>query len=50
MKKLVAEVLDRIDQYPDFDPRKDYAITISANELTRDEKRVLSADDIELEL
>lgn len=50
LKKLVAEVLDRVDQFADFDPRKDYAITISATELNRDEQRALSADDIELDL
>lgn len=50
LKKLVSEVLDRIDQFPDFDPRRDYKLRIAANELTQDEKRVLSPDDIELDL
>ena len=25
LKKLVADVLDRVDQFADFDPRRDYA-------------------------
>jgi hypothetical protein len=50
LKKLVAEVLDRVDQFPDFDPRKDYGISISAAELNSEERRVLSPDDIELKL
>ena len=27
LKKLVADVLDRIDQFDDFDPRKHYELT-----------------------
>lgn len=50
LKKLVAEVLDRIDQFPDFDPRRDYNITIAASELNREEQRALSPDDVELDL
>lgn len=50
LKKLVSEVLDRIDQFPDFDPRRDYDLSIAATELTRDEQRVLSPNDIELDL
>lgn len=50
LKKLVAEVLDRIDQFPDFDPRQHYDLSIASNELTRDEQRALSPDDIDLDL
>lgn len=50
LKKLVSEVLDRIDQFPDFDPRRDYSLRIAASELNRDEQRALSPDDIELDL
>jgi len=32
LKKLVADVLDRIDQFADFDPRQHYALTVSENE------------------
>ena len=31
LKKLVSDVLDRIDQYEDFDPTKHYQLTISNN-------------------
>jgi hypothetical protein len=52
LKKLVADVLDRIDQHPDFDPRRHYALTVSEAELTAAERNVAAAgdvDDIELE-
>lgn len=53
LKKLVGEILDRVDQFDDFDPRQHYALTISDNELTpveRAAKFANSADDIELDL
>ena len=50
LKKLVSEVLDRIDQFPDFDPRRDYGISIAASELNKDEQRAISPDDVELDL
>ena len=34
LKKLVSDVLDRIDQFPDFDPRRHYELTISNAEMT----------------
>jgi hypothetical protein len=34
LKKLVADVLDRVDQFPDFDPRKHYALTLGSSELS----------------
>lgn len=51
LKKLVAEVLDRIDQFPDFDPRRHYALTLSDVEMTAAERAAAGAtdvDDIEL--
>jgi hypothetical protein len=53
LKKLVGEVLDRVDQFDDFDPRKNYALTITDNELNPAEKAAKfaqSVDDIDLEL
>jgi hypothetical protein len=51
LKKLVADVLDRIDLHPDFDPRKDYALTISEVELKAFEREAIGAGDIdEIEL
>jgi hypothetical protein len=52
LKKLVADVLDRIDQFPDFDPRQHYALTVAETELTAVERNAAAAtdvDDIELE-
>lgn len=53
IKKLVGDVLDRVDQHPDFDPRRDYALTVSDTELTdveRQARAAASVDDIELDL
>jgi hypothetical protein len=53
LKKLVADVLDRIDQYPEFDPRQHYSLTIAAAELNEIERNVTpaaSVDDIKLTL
>jgi hypothetical protein len=53
LKKLVAEVLDRIDLHPDFDPRKDYSLTIREEEMTDEERSsapAQSVDEIELDL
>ncbi len=47
LKKLVGDVLDRIDQFPDFDPRRHYELTLSNAEMT-DAERAVSVDDIEL--
>ena len=51
LKKLVGEVLDRIDQFADFDPRQDYRLTVQRSELTDAElagKQPRGVDDIEL--
>jgi hypothetical protein len=53
LKKLVADVLDRIDQFPDFDPRRHYALTVTDQELTDQERHAAAAesvDEIELDV
>ncbi|MBA2949607.1 BREX system ATP-binding protein BrxD [Streptomyces himalayensis] len=52
LRKLVADVLDRVDEFEDFDPRKDYALTVSSAELSEVERNAAaaSADDVELDL
>ena len=54
LKKLVGEVLDRVDQFADFDPRTHYALTLSQDELTDVELNASRAasdlDSIDLEL
>jgi P-loop Domain of unknown function (DUF2791) len=50
LKKLVGDVLDRIDQFPDFDPRRDYALTIADQECNEYERAATRASDVELTL
>jgi hypothetical protein len=58
LKKLVADVLDRVDQFPDFDPRRHYRLTLAAGELSETERSAAAAslppaaraDDIDLDL
>ncbi|SMQ15902.1 P-loop protein of unknown function [Streptomyces sp. Ag82_O1-12] len=52
LRKLVADVLDRVDEFQDFDPRKHYALTITDGELTEVERNAAAAraDDIDLEM
>ncbi|MER5217913.1 BREX system ATP-binding protein BrxD [Streptomyces sp. NPDC002838] len=55
LKKLVSDVLDRIDQFEDFDPRKHYALTLAPSELTETERNAAmspaaAAGDVELDL
>ena len=51
LKKLVADVLDRVDLHEDFDPRKHYSLTLTDTEMTVHERAAAGAasvDDIEL--
>jgi len=51
LKKLVSDVLDRVDLHADFDPRQHYAMTVTDAEMTVTERaaaRALTVDDIEL--
>ncbi len=54
IKKLVGDVLDRVDLHADFDPRRDYKLTVADNELTDVERNARASasdpDDIELDL
>ena len=53
LKKLVAELLDRIELHEAFDPRRDYRLTIREDELSLEERNTTaaaSADDIDLGL
>jgi P-loop Domain of unknown function (DUF2791) len=50
LKKLVGDVLDRTEQFPDFDPRKHYELTLAGAELSLEERAASSVDDIELKL
>jgi len=53
LKKLVADVLDRVDQFDDFNPREHYKLTIQESELRPIERQAMGAaniDEIELDL
>jgi len=63
LRKLVADVLDRVAEFPDFNPRVHYKLTLSATELTDVERNAAafgrppadsphpsSADEVELDL
>ncbi|MDN5895081.1 MAG: BREX system ATP-binding protein BrxD [Nocardioides sp.] len=59
LKKLIADVLDRVELFEDFNPRLDYRLTVDPNELSDVERAahvcgvgeaVGSVDDIDLEL
>ncbi|QEN12601.1 BREX system ATP-binding protein BrxD [Mycolicibacterium sp. ELW1] len=49
LRKLV-DVLDKIEQFPDFDPSRDYEIRIAPAELSDAERAALTADDVTLDL
>jgi hypothetical protein len=51
LKKLVGDVLDRVDQFADFDPRRHYAPTVDDREMSAAERAgaaATSVDDVEL--
>lgn len=51
LKKLVGDVLDRVDQFDAFDPRVHYSLTLGEAEMTVQERAAAGAssvDDIEL--
>ena len=50
LKKLVGDVLDRIEQFPDFERRKNYGLTLANAELSLEERAASSVDDIELKM
>lgn len=57
LKKLVSDVLDRVDQFADFDPHQHYRLTMTAGELSEQERNAVAgtvsadrADDIDIEL
>lgn len=47
LKKLVADVLDRIDQFADFDPHSHYSLTLSESELSPVERQAMGAADVD---
>ncbi len=58
LRKLI-DVMDRVDQFDDYRPRRDYPLTVSANELNDLEREAAhlgdlrgasSVDDVDLDL
>jgi hypothetical protein len=47
LKKWVSDLLDRIELYRDFDPRKDYRLTLRSEELTPQERNMTGASSVE---
>jgi hypothetical protein len=51
LKKLVSDVLDRVDLHPDFDPRQHYSLTLTESEMSVVERAAAGAatvDDVDL--
>jgi P-loop Domain of unknown function (DUF2791) len=51
LKKLVADILDRVDLHEEFDPRRHYTLTLAESEMSVAERAAASAtsvDDIDL--
>jgi len=47
LKKLVSDILDRVDQFPDFNPREHYTLTMNDTELTVVERQAMGVTDVE---
>ena len=47
LKKLVADLLDRIELHESFDPRRDYRLTIGEDELSTEERNSMAAKSID---
>ena len=54
LRKLVGEVLDKVDEHEDYDPSVHFELVVGAGELTPEERAAagmdLGVDDIDLEL
>ncbi|MGW3210863.1 BREX system ATP-binding protein BrxD [Streptomyces parvus] len=51
LRKLVVDVMDRVDEFEEFDPRAHYALTLNSSELNETERSAATgAGDIELDL
>lgn len=47
LKKLVADLLDRIELHESFDPQQDYRLTIREDELSTEERNSVAAGSVE---
>jgi hypothetical protein len=46
LKKLVADLLDRVELHADFDPRRDYRLIVREEELTEEERNLAPASSV----
>jgi hypothetical protein len=46
LKKLVADVLDRIELHADFNPRRDYRLIVREEELSEEERNLVPATTV----
>lgn len=47
LKKLVADVLDRVDLHESFDPSQHYKLTLAESEMTANERAAASANSVD---
>jgi type II secretory pathway predicted ATPase ExeA len=54
LRKMVSELLDKVDEHPDYDPKRDFKLVVDAREMTAEERDAAgieaSVDDIVLDL
>jgi hypothetical protein len=54
LRKLVGEILDKVDEHPDYDPVKHFDLVVKAEEMTLEEREAagekVAVDDIPLDL
>ena len=54
LRKLVTELLDKVDQFPDYDPRQHFKLVVDVNEMSAEERSAAgvarSVDDIALDV
>jgi len=54
LRKMVSELLDKVDEHPDYEPKRDFKLVVDAQEMTADEREAAgvqtSVDDIALDL
>jgi len=54
LRKMVSELLDKVDEHADYEPKRDFKLVVDAREMTADERDAAgietSVDDIALDL
>lgn len=52
LRKLVCEILDKVDEHPDYDPKLHFKLVVDAAEMTPEEREAAgrSVDDIDIDV